>query len=370
MRPPQFFSDLEQGRSNNFDVMRVALALLVIFSHSYPILLGSNNKEPLFSLTSGQRTLGEIAVDGFFLISGYLITASWQRSRGLGDYLRRRVIRIYPGFLMAVAFSSLVAAPLITPYRTDFWRRFEVGEFLKGDFNLAGAYSPDSSINGSLWSIRYEFYCYLGLAIFGLMGILKRRLLVLFFACFCTGLLAEMIYLDLQMPGSRLSWLWGFPGFWPRLAACYFAGAAFHLFADRIPHSRLLAVAALIGLIAAGLIPGSKALPLLVPYLGGYLTFYLAFLSAGQLKDITSRGDLSYGLYLYAFPIQRVLVHWFGPHLSAEGLAVLATVATAGFAYLSWHFVERPFLQMKRAPTVPVRDRETGLILAEAASPG
>jgi peptidoglycan/LPS O-acetylase OafA/YrhL len=369
MNPMRRLSDLEKGRANNFDALRVALSLLVIFSHSYPLLRGSNDTEPLFRMTGGQHTFGELAVEGFFVISGYLITASWQRSRGLVDYLRRRVLRIYPGFLVAVAFSSLVAAPLIAPDRAEFWRRFDFREFWKEAFNLAGAYSPGGEINGSLWSIRYEFLCYLALAAFGLMGILRRRFLVVLFSLFCTGVYASMIYFGVQIPGSRLTWLWGFPGYWPRLAACYFAGAAFHLYADRIVHSKWLAVASLVGLLTAGLIPGSKALPLLIPYLGGYLTFYLAFVPAGGLKDIARRGDLSYGLYLYAFPIQMILVDRFRPYLSPEGLAALAMVATFFFAVFSWHFVERHFLRLKRPVSSPGVDRQAGPLHAETVSP-
>ena len=361
MRPPRLLSDLEKGRSNNFDALRLFLALLVIFSHSYPLLYGSNEGEPIARATGGQRTAGEIAVDGFFLISGYLIAASWQRSRGLFDYLRRRTLRIVPGFLVAVAFSSLVVGPLLVPDRADYWRRFDVGRFLSAALNLEGAYTPDGTDNGSLWSIRYEFLCYLGLAAFGMMGILRRRPLVVLFVLFCSGLYAGILLFGMEMPGSRFTRIWSFPGFWPRLAACYFAGSAFHLYADRIVHSRRLALVSLVGLLAAGLVPGSKVFPLLTPYLGGYLCFYLAFVPAGGLKDISRRGDLSYGLYLYAFPIQMLLVRWFKPHLSAEGLTVLATIATAAFAAASWHFVERPFLRLKRAAPPPQSGQSTAL---------
>jgi peptidoglycan/LPS O-acetylase OafA/YrhL len=354
MRSLRYMSDLEKGRANNFDAMRLALAIMVIFSHSYPLLRGSNDTEPFFRATGGQRTAGELAVDGFFLVSGYLITASWQRSRGLIDYLRRRVLRIYPGFLVAVAFSSFVAGPLIVSDRAEFWRTFDYVAFVKNALGLNGAYTPKVGVNGSLWSVRYEFHCYLAIAALGLMGVVRRRFLILLFTLFCTVLCAGILIYKMEMPGSRLTWLWGFPGFWPRLAACFFAGAIFHLYADRMIHSGRLALLAFVVLLIAAFVPGSKALPLLVPYLGGYLVFYLAFLPAGRLKDISQRGDLSYGLYLYAFPIQLILIHQFRPYLSPTGLTALATIATSVFAALSWHFVERPFLRLKKA-AIPVK---------------
>ncbi len=164
-------------------------------------------------------------------------------------------------------------------------------------------------------------------------------------------------------------WLWGNPQDWPRLAAAYFAGAAFHLYADRIVQSGRLALACLAGLLVAAFVPGSKVLPLLIPYLGGYLVFYLAYVPAGRLKDIAQWGDLSYGTYLYAYPIQMMLIHWFGPRLSPGGLTILAIMGTGVFAALSWHFVERPFLVLKRTapPTGPVH--EVSITPVETAAP-
>ena len=92
-------------RANNFDFLRLVLALTVIFSHSY-IVAGKTNKEPLFRLTGGQVGAGGLAVTGFFILSGFLITKSWLHAAGLWDYLRHRVLRIYPGYLAAVGLSA------------------------------------------------------------------------------------------------------------------------------------------------------------------------------------------------------------------------------------------------------------------------
>ncbi len=346
--------EFERGRENNFDALRVGLALVVILSHSYPLLQGSNAAEPIYRATGGQRTAGEVAVDGFFLISGYLITMSWQRSRGLLDYLKKRVLRIYPGFLVAVLFSSLVAAPALAPSRAEYWGRFDAGRFLIDAFNLVGASAPGISINGSLWSIRPEFLCYLGVAALGCFGLLRRRPLVLLATLGCTALYAGQILLHLRMPGSRLTWLWCYPDFWPRLAACYLAGTGFHLYADRVVHSGRLAILSAAALSAAASLPRLQAFPLLIPYLGGYLLFYLAYLPAGRLKDIARRGDLTYGLYLYAYPIQLLLIHRFGPRLTPTRLSAIAVPLTAAIAALSWYLVERPCLRLKRPRVTPI----------------
>ncbi len=349
MNDGQTFRALEANRSNNFDALRVLFALLVIVSHSYPLLLGSNDREPLMRASGSQMTLGEVAVDGFFLISGYLITASWQRSRNAMDYLRRRVLRIYPGFLVAVAFCSFVAGPLIVPNASLYWQNFQFKNWLFPAFNLEGAYSPGIETNGSLWSIRYEFLCYVAVAALGLAGLLKWPAILLGITLGCTFLQALQTYRHFQMPGSRLSWLWCYPDFWPRLAACYLAGALFHLWGDRIVQSRRLAMLSAVGLMLAAAVPSAKLLPLLFPYLAGYLTFWLAYAPLGSIKDIARRGDLTYGLYLYAFPIQLLLIKRFGEHLSPLGLAAVATLVTGLFAAVSWHLVEKPCLRWKRS---------------------
>lgn len=355
MSPVRRLREAEGSRSNNFDALRVTLALMVIFSHSYPLLLGSNDSEPVSRATGGQRTAGEIAVDGFFLISGYLIAMSWERSRGLLDYLRKRVLRIYPGFLVAVLFSSLLAGPLLAVDPALYWGQFDPTRFLIDAFNLSGAHAPGMAVNGSLWSIRYEFYCYLALGAMGLVGLLRCRPLVLAAAVGCSAIYAAQLLLGLKMPGSSLTWLWCYPEFWPRLAACYLAGACFHLYADRVVLSGRLAIVSAVGMVAAAALPTTHAFALLIPWLGGYLLFSLAFTPAGPIRDIARRGDLTYGLYLYAFPVQLLLVHWFRPRLDPIGLFFAASAVTAVLATLSWHLVERPCLRLKR-PRPPARE--------------
>src|SRR4051794_11831245 len=94
-------------RSNNFDFFRLAMATLVIYSHTFPLLYGSNQGiEPLARVTGGQLTFGALAVDVFFIISGFLITMSWQHSRGTFDFLKRRLRRIAPAYLCAMLLMA------------------------------------------------------------------------------------------------------------------------------------------------------------------------------------------------------------------------------------------------------------------------
>lgn len=343
--------DVSRGRENNIDFLRFFLAVVVIFSHSYPLLWGSNDREPLSLATGGQRTGGELAVDGFFILSGFLIARSWVSSRGLGDYLRRRALRIYPGFLAAISFSGLIAAPLLRDGAAAYWGAFSWRDFLLRGINLE-FYTPSSGppANGSLWSIRYEFMCYLAVAALGLCGLMSRRGLVALGWLLCEGLYACQIYFHLEMYGSRLSWLYCFPGLWPRLMSDFLAGVLFYCYRDRIVLSWPSLLGAATGLFTLGVaVPSLRPLPLAVPVLGAYVLFFAAYFPAGRLRHFASRGDLSYGLYLYAFPLQQLLIRAFRPLLHPLTLSPLALGVTALFAALSWRFVESPFLRLKRS---------------------
>jgi peptidoglycan/LPS O-acetylase OafA/YrhL len=107
-------------RHNNIDALRLILAVLVIFSHSYVLGTGSEAAEPLLRATRGQLTLGALAVDWFFVLSGFLIAQSWERIRALGPFLVKRARRIYPGFIVAVAVCSWVVVPLARPTADTF----------------------------------------------------------------------------------------------------------------------------------------------------------------------------------------------------------------------------------------------------------
>jgi peptidoglycan/LPS O-acetylase OafA/YrhL len=205
-------------------------------------------------------------------------------------------------------------------------------------------------VYGSLWSFLFEFMCYLAVAVMGAIGLFRHRSLVALAWLGCIALHAGQIYFDLKMPGSRFSKIYCFPGTWPRVMSAFLAGMVFYLYRDRIVLSPKWLASAIVVLLGFGVLaPQLKALPLVLSPLGAYVLFYAAFAETPSLRNFASRGDLSYGLYLYAFPVQQLLVVYLGRWLSPLGLFALATAITAAFAKLSWHFVESPFMRMKRS---------------------
>lgn len=355
-----------RGTENNFDVLRLFWAIAVLFSHCFALPQGGNHREPLAMLTNAQTTFGSLAVDAFFVISGFLIAQSWLRSRGQADYLRKRVLRIYPGFLVAALFCAVIVGPLASDSVAAYLHGFQprvIGRFVWSVLTLSQLTLPpvflhlpsQGEVNGSLWTIRYEFWCYLLLAALGALGLLKRR-----------GAVAGLFLLVLLLHTAQE---WFYPGIgqgndvfkagllhgrefpllgnldrWPRLLAFFLAGTVCYLYRERIPRSPRLALVSVL-LLALCLRWGLNAM---LPLCGTYLLLYAAGSPHHLGKALTQRADLSYGIYLYAYPVQQLLIQWLGAQINPFVLFALATPTVAALAWLSWKLVEQPVLRLKK----------------------
>jgi len=344
----------DRNRTNNLDFLRLAMAVLVIFSHSFPLATGRQ----LFNVPD-HVSLGKLAVAVFFAISGYLIAMSWDRSDGLIDFMRRRVLRIYPGFVVAFILSTWLVAPLVSLDRASYFAPHEarlrvLGGLLLHQVKGATAFRDNPyplTVNGSLWTIAYEFWCYLGIVMLGMAGLLRRRWVVL--GTFVLAWGADLASTRIGLPAlhPEISFVFGSVAEWPRFLTWFLAGTTFYAFRDVIKFDGRLATAAAAALLATLLVRRGPVYvwPLAVPY----LTFWFAFHPRIKLWHTTQKlgGDFSYGTYLYAFPIQQLLVMSFA---AGHPLLVfaLATPLTLAAAVLSWRLVERPFLRRKHAQPV------------------
>ena len=341
-------------RSNNIDALRFFLAALVIFAHCYALPVGGDHTEPLFIFSGGQRTMGGIAVDLFFILSGFLITHSWLRSRGFLDFMWRRALRIYPAFIAASIFGVFIIAPLFNGLGAEFIKSVSPGGFLFSLITLRGGgyvggfpNNPIQSINGSLWSIPYEFWCYFGVAALGLLTILaKRPSLMLPILVLAVAGSFYYEFKGLKLGGSYLGALVGSITLWARLLPCFLAGSVFYLFRHRIPWHPGLLVLAVLALIASCKIP--HAMSVVSPLAGTYILFSVAFLPALKLQRFGKYGDFSYGLYVYAFPIQQALVAVMGNDVGVLKLFIPSFLLTLLAGIISWYAIEAPFMKLKK----------------------
>jgi peptidoglycan/LPS O-acetylase OafA/YrhL len=341
-------------RLNNIDFLRLALALLVVFAHSFVVTQGSDSAEPFMRLTRGQVTGGSIAVDAFFILSGFLITASYQRSSSLLSFLKKRIARIYPAFLVVTVVTALCLVPLAGGQIEGGGRLAKAALVVTSvvrlkDIKSSGAFAGNPFahvVNASLWTVSYEFLCYLGVAILGLATVLRRRRAV--GVLFAVSLVVSLLFAHFQWQSSHSlpAVLFGYPQAWARLGPMYLAGVVFYLYRDRIRLHHWGAIFSVFAMAVACVIP--LGYTLLLPLFGTYLLMYLAFWERLPLHRVMRFGDLSYGTYLYAFPIQQLVLQHFGLRDAPVRLFATATPLVLAAAALSWFFVERPALRAIR----------------------
>jgi len=334
--------DFTQGRDNNIQLLRLLAAAAVMLFHSY-VFTGHMGEDPVFVAT---RTTDSsvIGVDCFFVLSGFLVTRSWLTRPGLAAFAAARALRIYPALFVAVALSialagasSNVAWPafITSPVTFDFaWRNalaWEVRFTLPGAF-LANPY-PDA-VNGSLWTLPVELRLYIAIAIAGMAGLLAR-------ADRCAAALLALVALFAWKP----EWLPLEPhtASVRNLALLFGLGSLAYVARDRVPLS-LTAFA--IGVVIFALNPWGWGRGLWLTLTIAYGTLVLAYHPRIQWRAYNRVGDYSYGLYVYAFPVQQTIVAHVGG-LAPMELFAASFAVTLALAALSWHALERPALALK-----------------------
>jgi peptidoglycan/LPS O-acetylase OafA/YrhL len=327
---------------NNFTVIRLILALAVVVSHAFSVTTGEVHAEPLAASTG--FTLGEHAVNGFFAISGFLVTMSFDR-RGWRDYVVARALRIAPGLIVATLAVGLVLGGAMT--------RLPLGEYLasnglwrfvtatlttfKSNIALPGVFgdNPFKFPIGTVWTLKYEVLCYLGVLALGLLGLLRSKAGALALVC---GLTASVAGLDLVVPDAAKSLETAL-----RLPLIFAAGGAFYVWREEVRLSGGL----LLALAAATAVSSDTFLYQALLFLASaYFVLWLAFAPAlGRLVP-EPEADLSYGTYLYGWPLQQTL-HALFPTASAIALLGPSIAVTLAVAALSWFGVEKPALGLK-----------------------
>jgi len=342
------------GRENNFDLLRLLGATLVLASHSFVV---TGAAEPRI----GHWPLGTFGVEVFFAISGFLIAASWLRRPGLRGFVVRRGLRILPALAVTVVLCAVALGPLVTDlslssYFTDPATLGYVIDNLvstaTGGFghqialDLPGVFAshPDHAVNVSLWTLPIEVRAYGVVALLGIIGLLSRAVVPVAIAFFALSI-APIGIVDLPLLGAPLDFLRGADGLAAHLTAMFFVAAAFYRYRERVPLRLDLALFALLALVLSlGTAVERPVLLIAIPY----VVLCAAYLSSGGLRRLTRPGDVSYGIYLLAFPVQQAIYElWGGSGPSPLVLALLAFPVAYLLALASWHGVEQRALALK-----------------------
>lgn len=343
--------DRLQGRDNNFNLIRLVAAMAVLIGHCYPLALGVGAEEPLSHLLG--QSLGGFAVDTFFIISGFLVTQSLLYRQSVRAFLLSRLLRIYPGLIVMVVLTVFVLGPLVTTVslRDYGGSPLTLSYLLKCStligglrFQLPGVFEGNPfalKVNGSLWTMPYEVKMYLWLVGFwGVLGV-HPRLRGRLFAFGIKGIALYAVF----MASKALIWGHEVTPFL-RLTAAFSLGSSMYLLRDRIPVSGGLLVLAL-SLFGLSMFRKSFFMLIYLPLMP-YLVLSLATVPGGLIRRFNRLGDYSYGVYIYAFPLQQILAMAY-PGITPLEMMPLAAALSLLFGIVSWHGVESPCLRLKRS---------------------
>lgn len=338
-----------KGRSTGFDYLRIVLALGIVCWHSIATSYGAAYQDTVW--VSPARPIVALLLPLFFGLSGFLVAGSLERTPALPQFLALRFLRIEPALCVEIALSALLLGPLLTTttlsayFRAHDFRHYFLNVVGDIHYVLPGLFTHNplqNTVNGQLWTVPIEFECYLILTALALLRIVRHKTLLLLVA------IAFQVFFATQILMKCLA-----TGHWPHpayalaghgLTLTFISAVVIFQFRARIPFSWPLFVAATI----------CSLIGLSVPLGDYFIAFPLAYMSVfiGLLNPakmlLLRLGDLSYGVFLYGFPIQQ-LVASFGPWTHHWYMNLLFSIPLSiAFAYLSWNVIEKPALSLRR----------------------
>lgn len=353
--------DCLYDRKNNYDFIRFIAALLVIVSHAYP--LTSHENEFFLVWSNGQMDLGRLAVATFFVISGFLITQSYNRTPDIIKYFKARILRIFPALIVAALFGTFVIGLLVTTLpKIDYLTNSNTYNYLKVIFlfpmqwTLPGVFESSSlnnSINGSLWTLPFEILSYIVVAILGIFGALKSKKLILFI--FLLSMYVKN-YLIVYIP-THFSFVY-LPSFFD-LFPFFAAGMVLYAYKDSITINKQNALISLALLIISFIFGGFTNI---FTIFGAYLIIYLAYNTKVRFYNFAKYGDFSYGLYIYAFPIQQAVTYYFGGEISVLTNIAISVPLTIFISFISWHMIEKPAMKLKNVKIIKRVNKEASTV--------
>jgi peptidoglycan/LPS O-acetylase OafA/YrhL len=363
--------DKHRGFGPGFDFLRIFLSLGIVVWHSFALAKGGFDIEqaPVVWFAG----YGMLYV--FFALSGFLIAGSAQRL-SLGNFLINRGLRIFPALVVEVLLSAFVLGVIFTnlPVR-EYLSSPGTYRYLTNIVGLMNFYLPGvftgnevDVVNYSLWTVPYEFFCYIIMSAFMMFGVLRKPALVMALAAAVVIIgLALVLFGAGRQPadGGLIKLCYSaFTERGSRLIVAFMLGIAAYLLRYRIPYSHAafgLCILFLFGLAALG--PrdwlGIAVLNVLasVP-----LVYVMAYLGASNvpMPPILHERDYSYGIYLYGMPIQQMMISLFPNVTSPVAQFGLAVPAIICFAAFSWHLIERPILRQRRRFSFVAKVRDVG----------
>ncbi len=327
-------SDASHSRVNAFDALRLLAALAVLVSHAWAISIAEAAQPRI-----GDLDLGTVGVRVFFGISGFLIAQSWLTDPHLGRFAAKRALRILPALVLVLAGTTLLLGPALSTlslsgYLADArtWSYLVLNAVLSHQHELPGLFTngPTREVNGPLWTLRPEVLAYAGVAVLGLVGALRRRWVAPLVAAI---LIVVPFDPTNTIPVARELWLF----------QTFAVGASLYVLRDRVVWHPGLVAASLVAFAVSTGGPQAVLAAVAIPY----AAIFTAYRAPAALRRLTAHGDMSYGLYLFAWPIGQAVVMVGGGSVGPWTVIAVSLPVAYVLAMASWRFVERPALAYK-----------------------
>jgi peptidoglycan/LPS O-acetylase OafA/YrhL len=343
-------SELTEGRDNNFNLIRITAALAVLVTHTFAVTIGTSDAEPLRD--SLGMTMGSIAVDIFFITSGFLVTGSLLTRQSVVEFMWARFLRIVPALLimtvltvfgLGVIFTSLPLSSYLADSTTYIYL-LKCASLITGvAFTLPGVFQGNpmhDMVNASLWTMPQEIRMYAILLLIFLVSrvikinriMLLKTVIIIIFAI--SGVL--VVYSHFFLPDVVT---------FVNLLFMFFSGAAFYVLKNRIRLSYSVFWVVIIALLLSA-ITDKQAFFVIYLLTITYILFYVAYIPSGCIRKYNQVGDYSYGIYIYAFPVQQSVAALV-PGVSVLPMLSISVPAILLLAALSWHLLERRSLGLK-----------------------
>jgi peptidoglycan/LPS O-acetylase OafA/YrhL len=346
--------DSEKGIGPGFDTMRVVLSISILCWHSIVVSYGEAAEAPIWSIPIIGGLLTAL-LPVFFTLSGFLVMGSAVRTTSTLDFLKLRGLRIIPALSTEITVSAIILGSSVTTL--SYYHYFTNYEFVRyfwsltGNikFFLPGVFETNplpGVVNASLWTIGPEMLCYTYISMIMAAGIISNRIRVTILVCsfILIGIIADGMGYTHRELGKSLPY--------PALVFCFASGNVLYLWRHYIPKNIFIFIAA--SIIGFLLITINKTATLATPFLA-YSTVYLGTSRLPRIP-ILDKGDYSYGIYLYAMPVQQTLAYVFPALREWYWDIVFGLPIVIALAMLSWHWVEKPTLQLrKRIPKAPAQ---------------
>jgi peptidoglycan/LPS O-acetylase OafA/YrhL len=335
----------EKGKDgeNNFLLLRLGAAILVLYGHCNALAKHAPGYRDFFSII-GFQYAGDIGLYIFFVVSGFLVVASFDRSEDLLKFARARILRIFPALFVFLSISAFVVGPYLSSLPlSEYFASSEVYAFVRGNGllieympKLPGVFEGEKlgSLIGTLWSLFVEFRLYLIVALFGCFGLFRVKHATAFGVSLFALIAVISPWRTPVIAGNETSLI---------VSSFFAVGALVYIYRDSIPlNVNCFVVLVLLAFFSKGTLSYFYLCCASLTY------FVFLFAFSPKIKIPQFFGDYSYGVYLYGWPIQKLINYWlpsFGPYKMMIVAVPFSILAGA----ISWHYVEKRCLAWKDA---------------------